>query len=207
MGEKPHTRRDLLLLLSLVLVILTYPVLDHGEIRRVILGGVLFVPVILTTVRMSQIKAWVWPSVMLMSGAFILAVADTFLPNRMLTGMKWGMLTVFFGYSVAGLFNYLRKSGSLAAHISIRLPVFTFAWNAMVCALQCLRCFSSRCFPTQRRCGNRSSGGTFVLQFGDPFDGWLRRHSSTARRGAHVGGTGGHYGCSLHCNYGGATRE
>ena len=115
MRKKPHTRWDLLLLLSLVLIILLYPVLDHGEIRRVILGGVVFVPVILTTVRMSQIKAWVWPSVMLMSAAFIFAVVDTFLPNRMLTGMKWGMLTVFFGFSVAGLFNYLKNSRSVSS--------------------------------------------------------------------------------------------
>jgi hypothetical protein len=47
MQEKPQTRWDLLLLLSLLLVILTYPLLDHGVIRRLILAAVMFVPVIL----------------------------------------------------------------------------------------------------------------------------------------------------------------
>ena len=46
---KAQPRWDLLLLLSLLLLILLYPVLDHGELRRIILGIVLFVPVILTT--------------------------------------------------------------------------------------------------------------------------------------------------------------
>jgi hypothetical protein len=36
MLEKAHSRPDLLLLLSLVLVIVTYPVLDHGDVRRLI---------------------------------------------------------------------------------------------------------------------------------------------------------------------------
>jgi hypothetical protein len=67
MHEKVQSRWDLLLLLSLLLVILTYPVLDHGDIRRLILAAVLFAPVILATVRMSQIKARVWPLVALVA--------------------------------------------------------------------------------------------------------------------------------------------
>ena len=115
MQERPKTRWDLLLLLSLVLVILLYPVLDHGDIRRLILGGVMFMPVVLTTVRMSQIKAWLWPSVVLMSGSVIFAVADRFAPNRTLGGIKWVLLTGFFGFSVAGLFNYLKNSRSISS--------------------------------------------------------------------------------------------
>jgi hypothetical protein len=110
MHEKVQSRWDLLLLLSLLLVILTYPVLDHGDIRRLILAAVLFAPVILATVRMSQIKARVWPLVALMSSALIFAVSETIFPNRTFAGIKWGLLTVFFGFSVAGLFRYLKDS-------------------------------------------------------------------------------------------------
>ena len=120
-----------------------YPVLDHGDIRRLILALIMFVPVILTTVRMSQIKAWVWPSVVLMSGTFILAVADTFLPNRMLAGFKWGVLTAFFGQSVAGLFRYLKNSRSIGnAHLYTAISIYLLLgmqWFALYSAIEVLR--------------------------------------------------------------------
>ncbi len=50
MLDKAQSRPDLLLLLSLLLVILMYPVLDHGDFRRLILGVLMFVPVLLATV-------------------------------------------------------------------------------------------------------------------------------------------------------------
>lgn len=143
MTEQAQTRWDLLLLLSLLLVILMYPVLDHGDIRRLILALIMFVPVILTTVRMSQIKALVWPSVVLMSGTFILAVADTFLPNRMLAGFKWGVLTAFFGQSVAGLFRYLKNSRSISnAHLYTAISIYLLLgmqWFALYSAIEVLR--------------------------------------------------------------------
>ena len=52
MLAKPHPRPDLLLLLSLLLVILMYPVLDHGDVRRLILGALMFVPVLLFAIFM-----------------------------------------------------------------------------------------------------------------------------------------------------------
>ncbi len=51
-----------MLLLSLVSIILVYPLLDHGELRRLLLGILMFVPIILASVRLSQIKGWLWPS-------------------------------------------------------------------------------------------------------------------------------------------------
>jgi hypothetical protein len=56
MLEKPQARPDLYLLLSLLLVIVMYPVLDHGDLRPLILAVLMFVPVILASVRLSQIK-------------------------------------------------------------------------------------------------------------------------------------------------------
>jgi len=100
---------------------------------------VLFVPVILTTIRMSQIKAWVWPPIVLMCCSFVLAVADTLLPNRMLAGMKWGTLTMFFGLSVFSLFKYLRNSRSISSpHLYTAASIYLLLgmqWFALYSAI------------------------------------------------------------------------
>ena len=54
MLEQAQSRPDLFLLLSLLLVIVMYPVLDHGDVRRVILGVLMFVPILLATVRLAD---------------------------------------------------------------------------------------------------------------------------------------------------------
>ena len=90
MLEKAQSRADLLLLLSLLLVILMQPALDHGDVRRLFLAGLMFVPVLLATVRLSQIKSWVWPSILLALVAFGAAVASQFFPYPTLLGIKWG---------------------------------------------------------------------------------------------------------------------
>lgn len=110
MLEKIHTPRGLLLLLSLVLVILMYPMLDHSDEGRLILSALLFVPAILATVEIAQTKAWMWPPVLLMSGALIFGVASTLFPGRALLAVKWIVLTLFFGLTVASLFTYLKNA-------------------------------------------------------------------------------------------------
>jgi len=67
-------RPDLLLLLSLLLMIVLHPVLDHGTLRRLFTEMLIFVPVLLATLRLSQIKTRLWPSVSLMIAATGLAV-------------------------------------------------------------------------------------------------------------------------------------
>ena len=112
-------------MLSLLLVILMYPVLNHGEARRLILGGLLFLPVLLATVRLAKIKGWVWPSVLLLAVTFIIGVLSNVFPIPILTGMKWGLLTVFFGLTVAGLFSYLTKARSVvAAHLYTAASIY-----------------------------------------------------------------------------------
>src|SRR5271165_5419878 len=101
MLKKPQFRPDLLLLLSLLLVILIYPVLDHGDVRRLILGVLMFAPVLLATIRLSERKGWVRPTVALMAVTFIVGVASDFYPSPTLIGIKWGLLTAFFGLTVA----------------------------------------------------------------------------------------------------------
>jgi len=87
---KLRLRPDLLLLLSLLLDLLLIPVLDHGDWRRAVLGASMFVPVILSIVRLSEIKVWVWPSVLLMVGTLVFLVAGSIFRSRALIGIHWG---------------------------------------------------------------------------------------------------------------------
>ena len=138
MLDKAQARPDLLLLLSLLLVILMYPVLNHGEVRRLILGGLLFLPVLLATVRLSKIKGWVWPSV-LMVATFLVGVASNLFPVPALVGMKWAVLSVFFGLTVAGLFSYLTNARSvIAAHLYTAASIYLLlgmTWFALYSAI------------------------------------------------------------------------
>jgi hypothetical protein len=139
MQEQAQSRWDLFLLLSLLLVIVSYPVLDQGGLQKMILRMLFFVPVFVATIRMYQIKVWVWPSVLSMSGSFIFAVASTFFPRRELIGIKWGMLTLFFGVSVVSLFSYLRNARSiLNAHLYTAVSVYLLLgmqWFALYSAI------------------------------------------------------------------------
>jgi len=139
MLQKAQTRPDLLLLLSLLLVILIHPLLDHGDFRRLVLGGLMFVPLILATVRLSLIKGWVWPSVGLMLGALVFTVASTLFPHPALVAVKWGILTAFFGLTAAGLFSYLRSAGAVTnEHLYTAISIYLLLgllWFALYSAI------------------------------------------------------------------------
>ena len=113
MRQFMQERRDLFLLLSLLLVILLYPLLDHDDAQRLVLGGLMFAPLLLATVRVAQIKGWVWPTVLLMTCAVFCAVLSMFFPSSTLVGLKWGILAAFFGLCAAGLFSYLRAADTI----------------------------------------------------------------------------------------------
>src|SRR4029077_19467312 len=101
-------RRDLLLLLSLLLVILMHPVLDHGMGRRLVLTVLTFVPLVLATNKISKRKGWVWTLVLLISGMLICGVGGTIFSNELLLVLQWILVTFAFGLSVIGLFSYLQ---------------------------------------------------------------------------------------------------
>jgi hypothetical protein len=114
MNAKLQSRPDLLLLLSLLLAMLLTPVLNQDDWRRLVLAAVTFIPIILSIVRLSQIKKWVWPSVLLALGNAAFVVAGNTFPNPTLSGIRWVFLAAFFGLTAAGLFSYLRNSRSVA---------------------------------------------------------------------------------------------
>jgi hypothetical protein len=140
MPEETHARPDLYFLLSLLLVILMHPVLDHGLLRKLVLGLLIFVPVTLATVRLSQIKGWLWRTVPLALGAFILTTTNTFFPSRALEGTKWALLTAFFGLTVVGLFSFLRGARSvLNAHLYTAVSIYLLLgliWFALYSAIE-----------------------------------------------------------------------
>jgi hypothetical protein len=135
-------RRDIFLLLSLLLVILLYPLLDHDDVQRLVLGGLMFGSLLLATVRMAQIKVWVWPAVLLMTCAVVCAIVSTFFPSPTVVGLKWGILAAFFGLCASGLFSYLRtartiRDGQLYTAVSIYL-ILGLQWFALYSAFDVL---------------------------------------------------------------------
>ena len=128
-----------MLLLSLLLVILLNPVMDHGDWRRPVLAALIFIPVILATVRLSQIKVWVWPSVLLMLGSLILVLASNILHNQALNGIRWGFLAAFFALAAVGLFSYLKNSRLITlAHLFTAVNIYLLLgmlWAAIYCAM------------------------------------------------------------------------
>jgi len=139
MLQRATSRPDLLLLLSLLLVIVMYPVLDHGDARRAISGALMFVPLLLSTVRLSERKGWVWPTSLLMAATFLTAVANTFFPYPTLEGLKWALLVVFFGLTVYGLFPYLKNARSVTdAHLYTAVSIYLLLgmqWFALYSAI------------------------------------------------------------------------
>src|ERR1700747_918234 len=142
MRHSSQAWRDLFLLMSLLLVILLYPFLDRGEVRRLVLGGLMFAPLLLATVRMAQIKVWVFPTILLIGAVVVSAVASALFPSRMSVGLKWGILAAFFGLSVIVLFSYIKNArtigdGHLYTAISIYL-LLGMQWFAIYSAMDVL---------------------------------------------------------------------
>jgi len=114
LNAKVQSRPDLLLLLSLLLAILLTPVLNQDNWRRLVLVAVTFIPIVLSIVRLSQIKRWMWPSLLLALGNAVFVLAGNTFPSPTLTGIRWVFLAAFFGLTATGLFSYLRNSRTVA---------------------------------------------------------------------------------------------
>jgi Ion channel len=139
MQAKLRSRPDLLLLLSLLLAILLTPVLDRGDWGRLVLAAVTFIPVVLSIVRLSQIKGWVWPSVLLALGNMIFVLAGNTFRSPTLTGIRWVFLAAFFVLTAAGLFSYLKNSRTVAqAQLYTAVNIYlllSLVWAALYLAI------------------------------------------------------------------------
>jgi len=142
-ARKAASVPDRLLLLSLLSIILLNPILDHGDLRRLLLTALTFVPVIIATIRLSEKRHWLWPAVLLMSLTVAFGVAAIFFTHPMLLVLKWASLAVFFGLSVVGLFSYLTKARSAElSHLFTAVSVYlllSMLWFAMYAAIDAAR--------------------------------------------------------------------
>jgi predicted permease len=100
---------------------------------------VTFIPIVLSVVRLSQIKRWVWPSVLLALGNAVFVVVGNTFPSSTLTGIRWAFLAVFFGFTATGLFSYLRSSRFVAhAELYTAINIYLllgFLWAAIYLAI------------------------------------------------------------------------
>ena len=63
-------------------------------------------------------------------------VASTSFPIPPLMGLKWGLLVVFFGLTVYGLFPYLKNARSVTdAHLYTAVSIYLLLGIAVVCPL------------------------------------------------------------------------
>jgi hypothetical protein len=139
MQETLERRRDLALLISLLLVILLHPLLDQGVVGKSILSLVTFAPLIMATVRMSKKRHLLWVFVPLVLGSGICRVLDFFFVNEFLTVLRWTLVTAAFGLSVLGLFSYLRNASRVTAdHLYTATSIYlliAMTWYAMYSAI------------------------------------------------------------------------
>ena len=139
MQAKLDSRPDLLLLLSLLLVILLNPMMDHSDRRRLALAALTFTPVILSTVRLCLIRVWARQSVLLMLGSLIFLVASNIFRTQALNGIRWGFLAAFFALAAVGLFCYLKNSRLLTqAHLFTAINIYLLIgmfWAAIYCVM------------------------------------------------------------------------
>lgn len=139
MRTKFPWRPDLLLLLSLLLAILLTPVLDRDGWRRLVLACVTFIPIILSTIRLSQMKSWAWPSVVLMFVNVVFVAAGNTFRSPTLTGIRWVFLAAFFALTAAGLFLNLRSSRIITqVHLYTAVSVYLLLgllWTSLYLAM------------------------------------------------------------------------
>ncbi len=89
MNTQTQRHPDIFLLLSLLLFILLQPLLHHFRLGKLMLGALMFVPIIIVTVKLFEKKSRSWPVVALAVGTFIPAAASEIIPSPLLTGLKW----------------------------------------------------------------------------------------------------------------------
>lgn len=134
-----RVRPDRLLFLSLVLMILLHPILDRGTLRKLLMEGLIFVPVVLATVRLSQIRRHLWPTVSLMVMAMVIALLSYVWQSPAVITTKWALLATFFAVTVVGLFDYLRRAREVTkAHLYTAVSIYLLLgmlWFSAYCAI------------------------------------------------------------------------
>jgi hypothetical protein len=113
--ELDRPAQDLFLLLSMLGLILAHPLLDKVIWGRVALGLLMFVPLVVALIRMSDRKGLVWPFAALLGASLACAIAAYSSHNPTLHAIQWALTTIAFAVSVVGLFSYLQAATRITA--------------------------------------------------------------------------------------------
>ncbi len=140
MSQNKANRPDLLLLISLLLVITAYPILERTGLGRAVVGFAIFLPLAFATVEMAQLKGWRRRSVAFIGCIFALSIADALTLHPIVTSMKWIATAVFLALSVTALFSYLWSTrvvttGHLYTAMSIYL-LLALLWFSLYSAIE-----------------------------------------------------------------------
>jgi hypothetical protein len=85
-------------------------------------------------------KGWLWPSVLLVSGALVFAASNFISPNPAFAAATWVILTAFFALTVVGLFTYLRAVRVITdAHLYTAASIYLLLgmlWFALYSAIE-----------------------------------------------------------------------
>jgi hypothetical protein len=95
----------------------------------------MFIPVILSTVRLAQLRGRIGPAVLLMLGVVVFTVASNIFANRVLSAIHWGFLAAFFALTAVRLFSYLHNSRSISlAELNTAVSIYLLlgaTWAAL----------------------------------------------------------------------------
>lgn len=105
-----------LILLSLIALVLIYPLLDHGRLSsEIILGCLTFIPLIVAAVKLSRRRGLFWVFIALFVSGGIFLTAGVILRSQILLAIHWAVLTLLIGMAISGLFSYVRFSAEITA--------------------------------------------------------------------------------------------
>lgn len=142
MSQKKASRPDLLLLLSLLFVIILYPLLEHVRAGRLIVGFLIFLPLSFATVEMSQLKHWGRRSLLLVGCILALSVAEAVAPRPVFDSAKWALVAAFLVLSVSALFSYLWTTQVVTTnHLYTATSIYfllAFLWFATYSAIEAI---------------------------------------------------------------------
>lgn len=105
-----------LLLLSLVSLILIYPLLDHERLSSaLILGSLTFFPLIVAAVKLSRKRVLFWVFIALFVGGGVSMIGGVLLASPVFLAIHWAVLTLLFILAISGLFRYVRFAAEITA--------------------------------------------------------------------------------------------
>jgi hypothetical protein len=116
--ERVRDRRALALLLSLVLFLLLLPALEETEFGGLVLILLLYSTLVTSILELAGLtgrRRWILPTVLLAGTSMALILSSHIAPTRSLTVANQGVLILFFGLIIVGLFKGLGHPGPITA--------------------------------------------------------------------------------------------